>query len=199
MKNNLKKSIAFLGIAAMAAPLIGAVKPNTANALNSSAAVRQMTASTRAQEEATILLKQVAADARTTAEHAAKLEAFARGRQVSFHAHGYELNRARIAINAMGTTLSRLQALRSETLPWQQLLIDRLQPMLAGLAGHATEAIQSFSADRGRLHSQEYRDAIGSMSDYADQVRNVISANIDYAKASERLNRVDGGNMQIES
>ena len=91
----------------------------------------------------------------------------------------------------MGADLRKLQELRPSALPWQQAVIDRVEPVLTGLAGHATEAIERLNQDRGRLHSQEYRDAVGNLYAYAGQARNLIAVNLDYAQAREKLNRLD--------
>lgn len=191
MKKSTKITAAFLGIAAMAIPLAGAVSSNHISTHDSRAAPVQLMESTPAQKEATALLKQVAANARATADHAAALESFARGRQVSLETHAYELNRARGVVNTMGADLARLQELHAEALPWQQMVINQLQPMLSGLADHTTDAIEGLNAKPRVLHGDEYQDAIAGMSDRADQVKNLISANVDYAKAAERLNRLD--------
>lgn len=191
MKNTSKIAAAFLGIAAMAIPLAGAVNSNHITTQDSKAALEQVMESTPAQKEATALLKQVAANARATADHAGTLESFARGRQVSVEAHAYELNRARGVVNTMGEDLARLQELHAEALPWQQMVINQLEPMLSGLANHTTDAIEGLNAKPRLLHGDEYRDAIAGMSDRADQVKNLISANVDYANAADRLNRLD--------
>ena len=191
MKRTFKITAAFLGIAAMGIPLAGAVNSNHISTHDSRAALGPAIESTPAQKEATALLKQVAANARATAGHAATLESFARGRQVSLETHAYELNRARGVVNTMGADLARLQELHAEALPWQQMVINQLQPMLSGLADHTTDAIEGLNANPGLLPLGEYRDAIAGMSDRSDEVRNLISANVDYAKASEKLNRLD--------
>ena len=197
MKKSLKSAAALVGIGMMAIPLTAAVNSRSAGILDASAVFAETTASTAAQKEVTAILKQIQVRARATSEHAAKLESFARGREVGFQTHAYELNRAAGAINAMGTDLSRLQALRAEALPWQQMVINRLEPMLAGLAEHTTDAIEGLNANVARMNVAEYRESIGNVSDYSDQVRNLISANVDYAKARERLNRLQ--TLQVES
>ncbi len=191
MRKSLKTGAALLGIGMMAVPLIGATNSTTASPPDSRVLFDQAMPSNAAQKEVTALLKQIAARARATSQHAAKLESFARGRDLGFQTHAYELNRASDTINRMGADLSRLQELRAEALPWQQMVINRIQPMLSGMANHTTEAIESLNANRGLLHSPEYREAIGNVSDYADEVRDLISANVDYAKAQERLKRLE--------
>jgi hypothetical protein len=178
-------------MAAMAVPLIGAVNSNHVSTNDSRAGLAPAVESTPAHKETTALLKQVAANARTAGDHAETLESFARGKQVSVETHAYELTRARGVVNTMGADLARLQELHAEALPWQQMVINQLQPMLSDLADHTTDAIEGLNARPRLLHQDDYRDAIAGMSDRADQVTNLISVNVDYAKAAERLNRLD--------
>jgi hyperosmotically inducible protein len=96
----------------------------------------------------------------------------------------------------MGADFRRLQELRSSALPWQQVLIDRMEPVLTGLAGHATEAIERLNEDRRRLTSQDYRDAIGNMYNHAAEARNLVSVHLEYAQAREKLNRLDVSALQ---
>ena len=75
--------------------------------------------------------------------------------------------------------------------PGEQSVIDRMEPVLVGLAGHATEAVERLNAERRHLLSEAYRDALGNLSQSANQVRDLISANLDYAQAREKLDRLD--------
>jgi hyperosmotically inducible protein len=91
----------------------------------------------------------------------------------------------------MGTDFRRLQELRQSALPWQQRVADRMEPMLIGLAGSTTEAFDRLNQDRRTMPSPEYRDAIENVYSYAGQVNNLLSANLNYAQAREKLNRLD--------
>lgn len=194
MKNTFKNVFAFMGVAVLSLPLIGAVGPPGEGIHEGGAAFGPATPSTPAQEQATALLKQVATRARTTADRAGTLQSFARGRQVNLQAHAYELNRAKDSINAMGVDLSELQELHADALPWQQMLINRLQPMLSSLASQTTVAIEHLNENPGSLYTTvllEYRDAIGNMSAHADEVSDLIAVNVDYAKARGKLDRLN--------
>jgi hypothetical protein len=194
MKNTFKNGFAFMGVAVLAFPLIGAIGPPGAGIHEGGAVFGPATPSTPAQEQATVLLKQVATRARATADRAETLESYARGRQVDIQAHAHELNRAKDSINAMGADLSELQELHTDALPWQQMLINRLEPMLSSLADHTTVAIGHLNENPGTLYTteyMEYRDAVGNMSAHADEVSDVISVNVDYAKARGKLERLN--------
>ncbi|HUA60405.1 MAG TPA: BON domain-containing protein [Verrucomicrobiae bacterium] len=191
MKNSLRRTIGFLGAALLAVQLFGTV-PANAGLQNSSSAFEQATPVTPAQKEVDRLLKQISANAAAAANHADRLDSFARvGSRISYSTHAAELTGAKTAINAMGADFRRLHELRPGALPWQQLVIDRIEPVLVGMAGHATNAIERLNAGRGKLMSQDYRDAVGNLYSYAEQARTHISVNLDYAQAREKLNRLD--------
>ena len=191
MKNALKRTTGLLGVAVMATQLMGAPATTVVPFQGSSGSFEQPMPVTPAQKEVEKLFKQISANAAIASKHADKLDSFTRvGSRLAYATHAAELIAARDAVNAMGADFRQLQELRPSALPWQQSVIDRMQPVLAGLAGHATYAIERLNGDRGKL-SPEYKDAIGNLYAYADQTRTLVSVNLDYAQAREKLNRLD--------
>lgn len=190
MTTKFKLTIPLLCVA-LASPLVAGVSPPGAGIQYSNVVLGEANPSNAAQKEATRLLKQVASEARTTVTHAERLQSFQLGKQVSFHAHAYELERAKGAVNSMGRDLSRLQEIHSEALPWQQAVINQIHPMLTSLAANTTDAIEQLSENRHRLYLPEYRDAVENMSAYAQQTRDLISVHVDYADALARLERLN--------
>ena len=192
MKNTVRRTISFLGVALMATQFISTAPAGAVRLQDSSSAFEQAMPATPAQKEVEKLLKRVSYQAAVVARHAESLESFTRGgRQLQYESHAAELEGAKDAINVMGADLRRLQELRPSALAWQQLVIDRVEPVLVGQAGHATEAIERLNADRSKLPSAEYRDAVVNLGAYAGQARNLIAVNLDYAQAREKLNRLD--------
>lgn len=152
---------------------------------------------TPVQKEIQRLFKQISADAAIVGKHGNKLESFARvGSRLQYQTHAADLMSARGAINAIGSNFRQLQDLRPGALPWQQSVIDRMEPVLVSLAGHATQAIEQLNEDRSQPTSAEYRDAVGNLNTYANQVRNLISVNLDYAQAREKLDRLDAYGLE---
>ena len=192
MKNALRRTIGFLGAAVMATQLIGAPLPAVLPFQSSSGSFEQALPVTPAQKEADRLFKQISANAATAVKHADKVDSHTLvGSRISYATHAAELMAARDAVNAMGADLRRLQELRPHALPWQQSVIDRMEPVLVGLAGHTTDAIERLNGDRGKFHSQAYKDAVGNLYAYAAQTRTLVSVSLDYARAREKLNRLD--------
>ena len=175
MKNTIRRTISFLGVALMATQLFGA------------------NAAADTPKEVDYLLKQISYKASTAARNAEALESFTMVNQrVHYESHSRELTGAKEAINTIGSHFRGLQELRTDALPWQRVLIDRVEPVLVGLAGHATDAIQLLNEDRSKIRSQEYRDTIKNLSDYASHASSLIDVNLDYAQAREKLNRMEG-------
>jgi hyperosmotically inducible protein len=197
MKNIFRTTTSLLGVTLMASQLFGSTTAASLSVPGSSSAFEQAMPTTSAQKEVTSLLERISSNAAVAGRHAATLESFTRGNpSLQRETHAAELSRTKGAINAMGSDFGRLQELRATALPWQQMLIDRIQPVLVGLAGHATEAIERMNEDRGPIPSEEYRDAVANLYAYAGQVRNMVSVNLDYAEAREKLNRLDAPPME---
>src|SRR5438094_207166 len=143
MTNTVRRSIGFLGVTLMATQFIGAPASAAVPFRGSSSSFEQSMPVTPAQIEVETLLKQIASNTAVAREHADKLDSFTRvGSRLSYETHAAELTAAKEAINAMASDFRQLQELRPSALPWQQALIDRIEPVLAGLASHTTGVIE---------------------------------------------------------
>src|SRR5581483_1329012 len=161
MKNSLRCTFAFLGTAVMATQLMGAPATAVGPFRGSSESFEQAMPVTPAQKEIERLLKQISANAAIARKHADRLDSFTRvGSRLAYATHAAELTAAKEAVNAMGADFRRLQELRPSALPWQQSVIEGMEPVLVGLAAHATDAIERLNGDRGKLPSPEYKDAV---------------------------------------
>lgn len=191
MKRIFRNSIGILGAAVLATQLVGATPAVAARAQNSSTAFEQAMPITAEQEEINQLLQNISGNAAIAGKHAGQLESFTRvGSRLHQETHAAELMGAKHAVNAMGSDLRRLQELRPGALPWQQAVIERIEPVMVDMAGHATSAIEQLGG--GRVpHPAGYRESVLNMYAAAGQVRNIISVNLDYAEAREKLNRLD--------
>lgn len=197
MKRNIRRMAGFLGIALMLAPLAGAATTSALPLPGSSSSFEQATPITTEQKEIDRLLKQILAKATVVSRHADTLDAFTRpGAGLRYSSHAGELTAAREAINSIGADFRRLQELRTSGLPWQQSLIDRLEPVLVGLAGHTTDAIEHLSAGGHKLPSSDYRDAVDNLNALANQTRTLVAVHMDYADAREKLNRLDASPIE---
>lgn len=191
MKRISRNGIGILGAAVLATQLMGATPAEAARVQTSTAAFEQAMPITAEQEEINRLFQQISANAAIAGKHADQLESFTRvGSRLNQETHAAELMGAKHAVNAMGSDLWRLQELRPSALPWQQAVIGRIEPVMVDIADHATSAIEQLGG--GRVpHPAGYREAVLNMYAAAGQVRNIISVNLGYAEAREKLNRLD--------
>lgn len=197
MKTTVRRTIAFLGVTLLAIPLIGAPATAAAPFRGSSSSFDQAMPVTAAQKEVQRLLRNIASNTAVASTHADKLDALTRvGSRLPYATHAAELTAAKGAINAIGSDFRKVQELRPSALPWQQSLMDRVEPVLVGLASHTTDAIERLNEGRGTLASQEYRDAVGNMYVYAGHARTLVAVNLDYAQARERLNLLDDSALE---
>ncbi len=197
MTNTFRRAIGFLGVALMATQVVGVSAAAPGSFRGSSSSFEQAMPVTAAQKDVDRLLREIASNAAVAGTHADKLHVLTRaGSRLAYPTHAAELTAAKEAINTMGSDLRKLQELRPSALPWQQSLIDRMEPVLAGLAGHTTDAIERLNEGRGTLASQDYRDAVGNMYAYAAHARKLIAVNLDYAQARERLNLLDASALE---
>ena len=192
MKSFDRIASSFLGAGLVVTLLAGVSIADVVPVQGASSAFEQAMPVTPAQKEIKRLLQQISSNAAVVEKHGEKLESFARvASQLQYQTHASELMAAKDATNAIGSDFRQLVELGPSGLPWQQSVIDRIEPVLAGLAGHATDAIERLNEDRRQWTSQEYRDAVRNLSASANQMQNLISVNLDYAQAREKLNRLD--------
>ena len=197
MTNRIRRTIGFLGATLMATQLIGAPTAAAVPFQGSSASFEQTMSITPVQKEVERLFKQISSNAEIASQHAERLDSFTRvGSRLHYSTHAAELAGAKDAINAMGADFLSLQELRSGALPWQQLVVDRMELVLVGMAGYATEAIERLNESRGRVLSAEYRDAVTNLNAYTGHASNMIAVNLDYAQAREKLNRLDASALE---
>ena len=198
MKNPFRKTLGLLGVLLMGSQLIAAPTTGNRPVQPASSAFEQAAPVTPTQKQIERLLKKLSSDALSVSHQADQLDAYTRNPKLHYSTHAAELNRVKESINTMGSDLRRLQELRASALPWQQQLIDRIQPVLVGLAGDANEAIDRLNADRRGLVSAEYRRAVQTLYNYSDHARDVLSVNLSYADAREKLNRLDAAPVEVE-
>ncbi len=146
-------------------------------------------------EEASGLLKQIRSLSAQLAEDSHFLKLNSQWNQLDWTGHAQQLNQIRGDINAMGEKLDRLQEIHSMIAPWQQRAMERIMPNAVALADHTEGAIAFLNAHQGKTWTIPYTDRISAMSDQAETIKSSVSAFLDYAKTSDRL---EGLERQIE-
>lgn len=106
--------------------------------------------------EASQLLNDIQADAVHAQQHADKLETYASQLQISWQAHGEQLDAIRAEVNDMGQKLCRLETIRRVVAPWQQTAIKRAAKLVQLMADNTQDAIQFVDNHQGNLWMSPY-------------------------------------------
>jgi hypothetical protein len=131
-------------------------------------------------------------DAKTMAfqlkEDAAAMEGFTR-MNVSWESQASQINLIRDHINALGRQATRLNEARSTGSPWQQTVIDRINPFLDELGGYTAAIIEHINGDPKHTLDQ-YKDYLEANADYSADLAAMIGNFVDYGKTKQRLERL---------
>ncbi|HUX09120.1 MAG TPA: hypothetical protein VMW51_00680 [Terriglobia bacterium] len=146
-------------------------------------------------EEASGLLEQIRSLSTQAAEKTHLLDFASQRNQLHWRSHALELHQISQHINAMGEKLDRLQEIHGLIAPWQQKAVERVTPNAVALAVHTEEAVAYVKEHQGRLWAPSYTERVSAMSEHAEEIRNSVSAFLDYAKTSDRLKGLE---RQIE-
>ncbi len=138
------------------------------------------------QKEATDLLSGIETDSRHIRSFAGELETYRTQLTAGWVLHGEKLMEIRDAVNDMGTKLSRLETIRSSTLPWQQQAIDRVAPLVRLTADNAQDAILFLNANQGSLWKPEYGKYARNMATEAREIATSVREFEQYASAHQR-------------
>lgn len=153
-----------------------------------SAAGSSVVRSQHAQEsdQASKLLKEIQSVARDLERDAATLERY-QLRGLSWQSHAYQLRVAKQHINAVGSRVEQLQALRNSSAPWQQRAIDTITPVAVQLASRTEDAINHLNENRRELFAATYTDHLSSIATSASQMKQSVDIFLELARTNEKL------------
>jgi hypothetical protein len=118
---------------------------------------------------------------------ASQLESYTREPSLSWETHAAEISRMKDDINQTAKTVEKLNASRSDAVPWQASAIDRIIPFMQEIAGNTTSAIEYINKYQSRLGTKEYTDYLESNSDLSGQLAGLIAHYVDYGNAKNRF------------
>lgn len=128
------------------------------------------------------LLDQAREHAMLADDDAAELESYTRSK-LSWQSHALRLTTMKEHVNNLGVDVSELNRLRDQGSSWQQVAIDRINPLLREIADHLTTTIEHLNDNQGRIHMQAYRDYVKANSDLINRAHNMIADFVDYGQA----------------
>ena len=138
-------------------------------------------------EQVSKLLSETKTMAFQLKEDAATMESFSR-MNVGWETHAAAINQIKDHVNALGKQAVKLREAKASASPWQQVVIDRINPFLDELAGYTYAVIEHV---KDRKHTlDEYKDYLEANADYSSDLASMIGNFVDYGKAKQRMERL---------
>lgn len=109
---------------------------------------------------------------------------------VSWESHAKQIMQIREHINQAGKLLAQLHAVKGTGWSWQQMAIDRIDPLLRELAANTEKTISHFNESQGNVHFAEFKEYVHDNYDLAVQLESLIRDFVDYGKAKETFERL---------
>jgi uncharacterized protein YoxC len=137
-------------------------------------------------KEVSKLLEDIKSQAADLQRDSDELESYTRS-DVSWQSHAEELDQIKERVNAIGKTISRLQALQNSASPWQREAIERIIPVAQKLASNTTAAIEHLRKDPLKIHQPQYQEYVKSNAEAASNLAALIKDFVEYGKTRTTL------------
>lgn len=192
---SLNRKMSYLPVAALILSGSALVSPPPASAAGPPVVQSEnIQESTRASQ----LLKEIQSIARDLKRDAARLETYNFG-GFSWQSHAHQLTLAKQHINAIGSRVEDLQAIRSAAAPWQQQAIDAIVPVAVQLASRTENAISHLNENRHHLFAPAYTDHLSAIATSAAQMKQSVDVFLDLANTQDKLDNLRERVAAIES
>jgi endonuclease I len=149
-----------------------------------------MTAQSKDSANVTRLFSEANSDAVQIEHHADTLKSYTNSR-LSWKTHASQLEEMRKHVNDLGRTVHELHNARAEGSPWQQEAIDRINPLLQGMADSLTATIKHLNDHQTEIHFQRYRDYTAANYELASSTAGVIKDFVEYGKAKSKAGSLE--------
>jgi hypothetical protein len=111
---------------------------------------------------------------------------------MSLESHASQIRMISEHVNDLGKVVNQLNSVRSQGSTWQQVAIDRINPLLKNMADNLNATIKELNDHKERIQTPEYRDYLRANSYLANRTATVISDFVEYSRAgaqSEHLQK----------
>jgi len=149
-----------------------------------------LVAQTPDSKEISSLLLKAKTDAALAADDAATLQSYTMS-TLSWQSHTARINEITEHVNALGKLNQQLGDLRSEGSPWQQVAIDRIDPLLRDMANQLTATIKRLNDHPNQIHMQPYREYVSATHEFATRTYDTIRDFVDYDRAKATVERLE--------
>ena len=103
--------------------------------------------------------------------------------EIPWEAHASQIRTISEHVNDLEKVVNQLNSIRSQGSLWQQVAIDRINPLLRHMAENLNDTIKELSDHKERIQTPEYRDYLRANSDLANRTATVISDFVEYSRA----------------
>lgn len=105
---------------------------------------------------------------------------------LSWESHATQINTIRQHVNNLGKVLQKLSDNRESASPWQQKAIDHVTPLAAELASNIETTIEHINNNKGRLHTQQYKDYLEANYEVSSSLSGLINDYVSYGKSKAK-------------
>jgi hypothetical protein len=137
-------------------------------------------------EQVTKLLSEARTMAFQLRDDAAYMETFT-VTNAGWQTHVNAIGQIKDHSNALALQVDKLKAARTEASPWQQTVIDRIDPLLDEMSGYTAAVIERLTNDPERINAPDYKDYLEANADYSSDLATMIANFVDYGRAKERM------------
>lgn len=141
-------------------------------------------------KEVSALLLEAKSHAILAADDAATLQSYTNS-SISWQTHAAKLNLMREHVNSLGQINKQLTDLRSQGSPWQQIAIDRIDPLLRDMANQLSATINRLNDHPNQVHMPAYRDYVQANHEFASRTAEIIRDFVDYDRAKATVERLE--------
>lgn len=137
-------------------------------------------------EQVLKLLSAAKAEALVLQKDAAELNTFAQS-GVSWQGYSDQLAQIKTHVNNVASIVEELNDLRIVASPWQQVAIDRVNPLLKELARNTELTITKLNSHPSRVHMTPYKEYVAAHSDLATDLASMIGDFVEYGKTKAKF------------
>jgi hypothetical protein len=110
---------------------------------------------------------------------------------LSWQSHADKVMEIKQHINNLGKTIAKLNGARNSASPWQQVAIDRINPILRELAANVEATIDHLNRDRGNpLQTSEHKDFLKANAELSTRIATLVSDFVDYGQTKTKFEQL---------
>jgi hypothetical protein len=106
--------------------------------------------------------------------------------EIPWEAHAAQIRVISEHVNDLAKVVKQLNEARGHGSPWQQVAIERINPLLRNMADNLNATIKELNDHKDRIQMPEYREYLRANSDLANRTSTVISDFVEYSRAGSR-------------